>query len=217
MAAPVIASEGANSNGTGTTVNIGAPGSISVGDLLITVMDSDTAANTFSPPGGNGWALLHRNNISTAGVMEVYWKIANGSDSFAFTQSSAKPWAAKAIRITGHDATTPIPQSDKSGNTSAVTSLKTAVITTTRDECLVISFFSEDGDASGVGWSSAGATEFFNFQEATGFNELAGYSETKSPAGEISRTALLASANECDSVILAVQPPLSDKLLAMVV
>lgn len=206
MAVPVVAAVGAQANGTTTTATLNEPAGVSAGNLLIAVLGSDTSTNTFAQPEGGGWTLRER-STSGADCLEVWWKIATGSDSYAFKQSGANPWIGTAFRLTGHDPTTPISTSGKSNSASAVTTLKTAVITTTRAESLVLSIFGEDGDATGIGFSSAGATEFFDVQEASSFCEIAGYSEEKATPGEISRTLTLEVANECNSVILAVQPP----------
>ena len=212
MPAPVVATVGAESKGTGTAATLGSPAGLAAGDLLLAFFSSDTSTNTFTPP-GEGWTLIARGGPvgeggSGAGTAEVWRKIAVGGDSLAFTQSAAGPWAGIACRVTGHDPAGPVPVSKKSASSTPVTSLKSGTITTPRDDCLVITFFTEDGDTSAVNWASEGATEIFDFQEGVSFVEIAGYTEIKEKAGEISRTGSLPfGANECESIIFAVQPP----------
>jgi len=207
---PAVASVGAESKGATTAATLAAPAFVAAGDLLVAVLLSDTSSNTFAQPEGGGWTQLQRSNSSGADALEVWWKIASGSNSYAFVQSAASPWVGIALRVIGHDPSAPIAASGKSGSAVSVTSLKTASLTTTRSPSLILSIFGEDGDATGLGWSLAGATELFDFQETVSFCEIAGYSEEKATPGEVSRTAELAAANECNSVILAVQPPLAD-------
>lgn len=206
MPAPVVASVGANHEGGSSEFTVPAPAGVEAGDLLVMFLGTDTSGGKFTGP--SGWTQLARmEGADTGGEFAVWQKIATGSDSYACKVESFNDWAAIAIRITGHDPAAPIPVSGKAFSSSNVASLKSAVIVTPRDDCLVISMFGDDSAATGIGWSSAGATEFFDFQDSEAFIEIAGYSETKTPKGEISRTASLTPSNKCSSIIFAVQPP----------
>jgi hypothetical protein len=101
MAFPSVQGTPATNAGTGTTVTVNLPGSISAGELLIAfVALTHTSAATLTPPGD--WNTVYNsigngNNRRSA----CFWRKADGAEgaSFSVTASAATAWATVAYRV----------------------------------------------------------------------------------------------------------------------
>lgn len=151
MAVPTIASTATqNANGfTDPTIVFSKPSGVVTGDLLLAaVCNRDGSA--CSPP--SGWTTIDV-TVYTGGspnlLSAAYYRVADGSEggtfTFGFTSSTDRSVGA-IHRVTGADGTTPINahgQSGQSGDSAADTSPS---ITTTVNDCLILTTHDHDGD-----------------------------------------------------------------------
>lgn len=120
------------------TPALSAPAGLASGDALLACF---ATAGTVAAPDGT-WTQLYRD--AATGIQwnwQVFWKVASGTDSFAFTGGGNGGYAIG--RFPGRNATTPV---NAFAHASHVTSSPT--VTTTVNGCQIVQFTSID-DAAG--------------------------------------------------------------------
>jgi hypothetical protein len=112
-------------HGSGGTATTNAPSGVSVGDLLLLFLGTQTSAAS-TTPGSGTWAIAKAKTGVSQAQVEVFWKIADGTadDTPSITLNGSNDWQTYIVRCTGHHATVPIGDSDSNngtGTTVAVT------------------------------------------------------------------------------------------------
>lgn len=148
MTAPTIAAQvAAVSGGTATnSFEIAAPSGTTEGDLEIIVacIEDSAGSSNFTTP--SGWTQLY-NQRTTSGTphrQATWWRIAPaspGAITVEWSEAARRSLRWRA-RITGYDATTPIPTIgtilDTTQPTDSGPSWEVAGITTPTDDCLLL-------------------------------------------------------------------------------
>ena len=85
-----------------------APSGTTAGDVLIAIFSQDGSGATLTFP--TGWTKVRTDNITNGDQQTVAWgwKIATGSDSYAFTGSTGNDIGVCIAAYTGRDGTTPV-------------------------------------------------------------------------------------------------------------
>lgn len=139
MAVPVIQSS-ATTTATGASINATKPSGVSAGDLLVCAVFC-VFDQTQATPSGWTLAISEFNDGNGANGVEVYYRVADGSEgsTITFSIGGSSDITAHMWRITGFNASTPVnisgTNSATSGSTTAITSPS---VTTTADNCLII-------------------------------------------------------------------------------
>jgi hypothetical protein len=147
MAVPVLESGHVTTSGTGTSVDITAPSSIAVGDLLIIVVNHDLVDEAYTFP--TGFTELFTGGLRFEHALA--YKIADSGDTsasdFTVSWSNNDTYTASMFRVSGVDTTTPINAYD-TDSPATYGAYKSPSVTTTVDDCLVV-----------VGWGSDDAKD----------------------------------------------------------
>jgi hypothetical protein len=186
-----------------------APAGLTTGDLELLFSLRAGTNLAFDTP--SNWTLLENaaDNFN-ASRMQAWWRIADGSGSDAptLTRSSASNCDAHAsiLRITGHDAVTPINAAESTGASASTTSPPVTSITTTEANCLLITGFGTSGvliTGTPSGWTQKALTNAVTNVTA----ELAIYSLDAVSAGAYGgQTATLASSTRYTNAVIAIKP-----------
>ena len=178
MAIPVIEDlTTASSVGGTAALSITKPTGTVEGDLIIIIHGSEPQGgpgvdytgpmydnSTLKPSGGTTFTELKNCHADLAedtdAACQVSYKIAGASEpaSYTCTTESAHDCVAWCLRISGHNATTPINVTGATTQTTFATSRAVSEVTTTVDDCLVFAFIITDGSdtnpfsTSGTGW-----------------------------------------------------------------
>lgn len=169
MAVAVATSANSNGINTVTTAVITMPSGIVSGDFLLMVGVQD-----FGPTSGwaavTGWTIVRQlQNGNGNDDLIVYRRISNGTEgaSVSVGLGGTTTWAATALRITGHDPTTPLNvSSGGSSNSGSTTAITCPTATTTATNCLIFriggtreaSALSTPATYSVVSYSASGST-----------------------------------------------------------
>lgn len=132
------------SSALATQLVISAPAGIVSGDLLLAWVAKDGGGDTFTTP--SGWSTYGTKvgSTSTGVAVQLFYKIATGSDGSVTLASSGSsaPMMGRYIRISGADRTNPFNSGHGFvGSTTATsgTSITLSVGTTNLDQCLGLS------------------------------------------------------------------------------
>lgn len=134
------------SGGTGTnTLTLSAPSGLAEGDLDVLVVCIEDSASSSDFNTLSGWTQLYnlRTSTGTPHRQAAWWRNAPaspGSVEVTWTES-ARRWLAGRWRLSGHDASDPIPTLGTALNTSRATdtapSWDVPGLTTPRDGCVL--------------------------------------------------------------------------------
>ncbi len=137
-----IFTEAKESSGA-TSLTIGKPSGVVENDLMVAVVVVEGSAGTLAAPAG--WTTIQW--ASFTGVSTgVFYKVAGASEpaNYTFSWSNSEQAYGFIMRITGHDATTPINVSGLDSATSATPTCPSAP--TTVYDCLILRIFGADDD-----------------------------------------------------------------------
>jgi len=162
MAVVVESVSSAAINGSsGTSLTITKPTGLAVGDLMICFLGGPNDWNINTATNWNGLTQAQ----STEGnqlTSKAQWKIADSADvaasNFTFTISTSSGFTGYILRISGHDATTPInAQSNVNSDSDTSTPSIANTITPSVANCLIICAW----------WESDNQNSFSNYAIAT--------------------------------------------------
>ena len=130
---------------------------LSAGDLLIGILVSDGKNETHTSPDGDTWNdILVSITEGTNVTASVWWKTAVGNEAtLTFGCGSTEALYAVVLRITGHNASTPI-DSNSASATGDDTSAECPDILTQEDNQLILRIFGADHHDVTIdgGWAS---------------------------------------------------------------
>ncbi|MFX1519738.1 MAG: hypothetical protein ACFFCD_07450 [Promethearchaeota archaeon] len=169
---------GANAE-SGTGMIISKPTGTQDGDFMFAIVASTVAGGNngstmASAP--SGWIEENDYVIDTGTGQHIYiyWKFAGASEpsSYSWTWATSCGWAGQIITLRGVDSNSPI---HVEGTTASGTDQNpnTPSITTTEDNCFVISLYCADGDVAVTGNPPSGTTEIGLDERASPGNGLA--------------------------------------------
>jgi chitinase len=190
------------------SITIAKPSGAMQGDLLLGHIANGNDL-TITPP--SGWILLDANSVTTGNGFgqASYYKIAGASEPANYTWSSSGTnyLAGAILAYSGVNSSNPINAHGGRADASS-TSHSTPTITTTVDGSVIVSFFGTDvtNALAPDSWTSPGAIERYDIYETGTYVTIAGYEETQTNAGDISRTALLNNAQSACAAIIALTP-----------
>ena len=129
----------------GTSMNISKPGGTATGDLLIAVLVTDGEQKKAMSASG-GWSLIDHGVRSKQVSMDVWWKLAAGSEPAQYTFGWAKSQEAYGwiMRFTGHDPGNPINVTANTGGKSAAPTSPSVNATVANAMILRIGGFDDD-------------------------------------------------------------------------
>jgi len=214
VAAPVIATVGAEATSLAPTLAVTIPAATVAGDLLIGLFASRHSGTVTSP---SGWTVLdapvgdgyYSNAVSHLVVCRRAAQAGDGGTTATWTADGGvnKNNCGIILRITGHDSTTPI-NVQAELNSPASTSQSWPTVTTTVDDCLIL--YPGGYDTATVSQTpDAAVTEHCDFQQSASDNaqRLVGSSETKATAGTTtSRTSTMSASTAVRKVTIAIAP-----------
>lgn len=166
MAVPVIASSTSDTTGgtSNTSITLSAPSGLANGDLIVIIF-ADEQSNINDSPAVSGYTQITHSNNSQDCQLSLYWRVRDGTETWPLTVAGvsgdyAVGWA---LRITGADTISPIHQTGSwVGVGSTTANLAVTGVTTTLDNCLILSASSRDGSdnttpptTSGTGWGAS--------------------------------------------------------------
>jgi hypothetical protein len=133
MALPVVESVATGGNATSTNpLSVPLPSGITSGDLLIVFVANNLARTDTIPSGWTRVAAIGNSN----GQFRIYSRISDGTEgsTLSVTLSNTAGFNSVALRISGHDETTPV---DVSGTNNTSNNVISPSVTTTVADCLV--------------------------------------------------------------------------------
>lgn len=142
MAAPTYANAlgTVRSNASSTSWVADIPSGVAVDDLMIACIFARSQLATISAV-PSGWNLIRSTTGSgLSAALWMYWKIATSSDIAGSTYTWTGPNLVTKIvtsRITGHDPTTPVNDSNGLQNAASTTVTFPAVVTTVADTLII--------------------------------------------------------------------------------
>jgi hypothetical protein len=141
MAVPTYVEESdSGSLGTQTTLTHTIPSGWSADDLAIAFVTFAVNRSVSTP--ASGWTVIGSQQTGSYRCIAYYKILASGdinaAHSWVLTSSSASNNQIVFIRITGHDATTPINTSANAVDGSNRTTHVSPAVTTTVDDCLIV-------------------------------------------------------------------------------
>lgn len=154
---PVWHTEDQKANyGSGTTVTVNGPNNINAGDLIIvTIHSRRPQTNNITQPAGQGFIQIAKTigtipNTTYKATVASFYKIASATEPNTYTfylptGGSYSHWRALAGRVTGHDGTNPIGQSQGATVLNSPPNWRVITIgsvTTTTDHSLLIAALS---------------------------------------------------------------------------
>lgn len=205
MAAPVVASAQHSSGNGSTSITVTAPSGVADGDLLVVFIGINSSISISAAP--SGWTLQEsRSNGAVGLAVSVYTKIASSEGaSWTWTASASANYAAHALRVTGHDASTFYNIDGSQANTSASTSVTAPTITTTEDDCLLL--YCGYIKAATTFTAPSGMTEVLDGQSGSSNRTMETASETFATAGATGTRAATAGTSDVSiAVLLALAP-----------
>ena len=132
--------------GTGTTLAVDFPTGLAVGDLMLMHVVFSGAESATTP---TDWTLVQTAYSGSTGRAFVYWKIATSGDVSAgnvtLTTDSGQT-GAYTMRITGHDAVSPIGASSQAAGSG--TDFNMGTITPAKITSLIFIFIGDDTDSA---------------------------------------------------------------------
>jgi hypothetical protein len=165
MAAPVIAGHSI-ADGNGTSWVVDKPTGTASGDVLLALIATNTES-TMSNWGGftgvgsaSGYQLSSNTDCGThAGVL-----VAGGSEpsTYTFTFGASEGGVAVILRITGADNTAPGYHAWLSEESSTNTNKTAPAVTTTVNDCLIVSSFGSDPSSAITVTLGAGGTSYLD-------------------------------------------------------
>lgn len=163
MAAPAFGTIGTQLQGSASTMNVPAPASVAVGDMLVVMAFIDTAGATVTAA-PSGWTQAANSPITGPDnhSMVVYYKVAvsgdTGLSTFDFTLSGSVYRNAACSRYTGGDTSgSPWDVTRGVGSNTSTTTTEDVAITTTVADTLKI--------WGGTNWSGGTWTPPTSFTE----------------------------------------------------
>lgn len=185
------------------------------GDVLIAVVALDyNDTNTWTTPSGwvfQGTAKTSHGTSGLATVMSCYSRRADGTEgsSFTFTESGMLHKNGLIARISGVDAgvTDLTHQFATFNDTTSSTSHTSPSITTTEDNCLILSFFSSGWDNADASSAAGSETEIADFNNAgSDYLWMSAYRTDKATAGAVTHSITLDNTSPVVSITLAINP-----------
>ncbi len=218
MAVPVVASNNeVHNTTTNANLTLTPPSGTAANDVLIAFVYIDNTSTVSTV--GSGYTLIvgPQDGGNADERVYAYYKILSGAESnTSWAISAARQWSMTVHRITGADTTTPIDTS--AGGTGSGASNSTSqpmpAITTTADECLILSIVCTDQTTYTPGSltppSTPTFTEIYDV-ENTGSNMGIGVaSATKTPAGAVGTASWTINAADRAALIsVAIKPAAS--------
>ena len=210
---------------TATSVVITKPASLAVGDLMIASL-SASGGSAITITTLSGWTLGPTSAGSNCRA-EIQYKIADSGDvaasNFTFTASSGNI-AGSILRVSGHNATTPLENSDADFNNAASSAdvSFTTNLTPTFNGSLLVEVFVENGGNDGgttttSGYSISGTnptwTESLDTAIDSGTSDPAGaaaYAIQTTAANFTSYGATLSNAKTVHAGVIAIFGPKVD-------
>ncbi|MCC6458984.1 MAG: choice-of-anchor D domain-containing protein, partial [Saprospiraceae bacterium] len=164
QSAPVWVSN-TQSSGDGTTGTVALPASVVDGDLLVLVFSLEKgSAVTFSTAPAGYTAITSPGNTNFG--IRVYYKVATAAEPApSWTYNTSGKWVATLSRITGARTTSPVNIAG-AGATGNSTSPNAPAITTTFNDCLILSVYGhkKDGTYSNL---PVGLTQVYQVSDQT--------------------------------------------------
>lgn len=185
--------------GTSASATLNAPAGTSNGDLLFALVTATGQGNVQFTTVPNGWTLVESYVVGASVAQAVYTKIADSdgdSGSWGITTSGGDGQPSirgRIIRIADHAASSPI-DVFSARNVTDGTSHQANEVTTTVDNCLVLSIFLSYGGASFS--TPTGTTEHADQ------NSMAVFSSVQADAGA---TGDKASTSSGSLIVMALQ------------
>lgn len=182
--APTVQSSTSGSTSSGA-LTLNKPTGTANGDLLVMTASADLSASedvTYTVP--SGWAQLLANTRSDAtsagNNLQVWYKVANSEPAnYAITPDHDNLIGGSIMRITGHDATTPV---DVSNVTASATGEAAAPsVTTTVNNAQVLRFATWDQSKTLVA-APSGVTQSY-YVDVSGHDNWGGYKEQAAAGG----------------------------------
>lgn len=148
MTIPSFRAAGTYASSAGASV--GMPAGLTAGDLLIIVAESGNQ-NINTPAGFNslGSAIGNTGTAGTSNRIDVFWKIATGSETTTSIGGPSNHISAQSFAFSGVNQGSPIHAFNNTGLNTASTAVSIAGVTTTKNDCLIFNI---------VGWATDTAT-----------------------------------------------------------
>ncbi len=139
MSVVVQSTSTAELNAVGTSITVNAPAGLVDGDMLVAGIASKSGAADFNVPAG--WTAIDTTADANWVTSRMFWKIAASEGAtFTFTATVAEKMSIAVLRIDGQATSSPLNASGKDFNGSTQAASVSPTITTTADNCLVLSF-----------------------------------------------------------------------------
>lgn len=201
----------AQSAAASTSVALNHPASLAVGDLMIATFADHAAADDSalaSQPSGWSTAGRQRGGADNDNTLWWSWKVATSGDvsagSSTWTFTAAQNWHSPGIvRVTGHNAASPINQSAMNVTPSAGSTHTTSSITPNINNCLIMAFWVM-GSGTATFTLDASLTSRYNANLQSLISTFGDVAQTTAAA--VSKASTSSTGQTAAMLILAVAP-----------